>query len=76
MKSDLEIKADIFKSMSDVFRGEEAASWKDVLDGPKKEEEPKEESCECDDPECPICSKGPKGKADLDVVVAVPKPKK
>ena len=58
MKSDLELKADILKNMADVFRGEEAASWKDVMEeGLSPEPESEDEECECGKPDCLKCGK-------------------
>ena len=78
MKSDLELKADILKSMEQFFKGEEAKSWKDVMDkedeGESEDEE--EESCECGKESCPICGKKPKGVMIEETIIAVPKPKK
>lgn len=76
MKSDLELKADILKSMEQFFKGEEAKSWKDVMDKEDEESEDEAESCECGKPDCPICGKKPKGVMIEETIIAVPKPKK
>ena len=76
-----EVKMATLKNILDFLKGEEKASWKDVLEEggePAKEEAESEdeEECDCEEGEsCPICGK-PKGIVVEEVSVGmIPKKK-
>ena len=75
-----EVKMATLKNILDFLKGEEKASWKDVLEEggePAKEEAESEdeEECDCGKEDCPICGK-PKGIVVEEVSVGmIPKKK-
>ena len=62
MAKELELKADVLKSMIDFFKGEDRKSWSQVLDPSDESETDDEEykekkECSCGKPFCKICNK-------------------